>query len=354
LAQNTLGLRLFCSYSHQDEELRNEFAPYLAILEREGVITAWHDRKIQPGEEWAEKIDAEIQRSNLILLFISAHFIQSNYAFNIEMKKALEMHDSKRARVIPVLVRTTPLNGGLPFERLQMLPRDRAAVTSWPDRDQAWSAVTNELRALANSMIAAPERPLTSRRILLKCRSLPNEIICVFDNTALIGRSPACDIPVIQAPQGVGNQHARFHYDERKREFIIDDLDSRNGTYADGERVRTKTLRMGSRVNLGGELPFTFWRYDTAARACGTLLYSQGQKEIARYVLAPFRRAGIGTTIQDAIQVPLLAEGRAVGFLEVADEQLYYTRSSESGKERLRDGATIDAAVLKIDVRILE
>jgi hypothetical protein len=31
------------SYSHKDEKLRDELAAHLKILDRNGVITAWHD-----------------------------------------------------------------------------------------------------------------------------------------------------------------------------------------------------------------------------------------------------------------------------------------------------------------------
>src|SRR6185369_7435160 len=42
-------LRLFYSYSHKDELLRNELAKHLKLLERSGLITSWHDRRISAG-----------------------------------------------------------------------------------------------------------------------------------------------------------------------------------------------------------------------------------------------------------------------------------------------------------------
>lgn len=40
---------VFFSYSHKDEALRDELEVHLAMLKREGVISAWHDRKIFAG-----------------------------------------------------------------------------------------------------------------------------------------------------------------------------------------------------------------------------------------------------------------------------------------------------------------
>lgn len=40
-------VRLFYSYSHKDEALRNELETHLKLSQREGLINAWHDRKIE-------------------------------------------------------------------------------------------------------------------------------------------------------------------------------------------------------------------------------------------------------------------------------------------------------------------
>ena len=37
-------LEVFYSYSHKDEELRDELEKHLALLQRTGLIASWHDR----------------------------------------------------------------------------------------------------------------------------------------------------------------------------------------------------------------------------------------------------------------------------------------------------------------------
>jgi hypothetical protein len=39
------AIELFFSYFHKDEALRDELASHLKILERQGVISSWHDSK---------------------------------------------------------------------------------------------------------------------------------------------------------------------------------------------------------------------------------------------------------------------------------------------------------------------
>jgi hypothetical protein len=42
-------IKIFFSYSHKDELLRDELDKHLSILKRKGIIDAWHDRRIEAG-----------------------------------------------------------------------------------------------------------------------------------------------------------------------------------------------------------------------------------------------------------------------------------------------------------------
>lgn len=48
-------VNVFFSYSHKDEDLRNELESHLAALKRQGVIRTWHDRRITAGDEFADR-----------------------------------------------------------------------------------------------------------------------------------------------------------------------------------------------------------------------------------------------------------------------------------------------------------
>ncbi|MBI3799981.1 MAG: toll/interleukin-1 receptor domain-containing protein, partial [Deltaproteobacteria bacterium] len=116
--------------THPTTELRDKMAAHLKILERNGVITSWHDRKIPAGEEWKSAIDANFQCAEVILLLVSADFIASDYCYEIEMKGALERHEKGEARVVPIIVRPCRWQTA-PFGRLQALPKDGKPMTSW-------------------------------------------------------------------------------------------------------------------------------------------------------------------------------------------------------------------------------
>ncbi len=139
------ALDVFISYAHRDESLRAEFEEHLALLMREGEIRPWHDRRISAGDEWRGQIDYRLEAADLILLLISASFIDSDYCFDIETMRALERHATGEARVIPVILRPCDWTIG-PFAQLQALPRDGKAVTLWQNRDAAWLDVVRGLR----------------------------------------------------------------------------------------------------------------------------------------------------------------------------------------------------------------
>jgi internalin A len=144
-------LCLFYSYSHKDENLRNQLETHLKLLERQGVIATWDDRLIGAGEEWKNDISDKLERAEIILLLISSDFIASDYCYDIEMQRALQRHDAGEARVIPVIVRDVDWSSA-PFAKLQALPKDGKAVTLWADRDSAWKNVSEGIKRAAEAM----------------------------------------------------------------------------------------------------------------------------------------------------------------------------------------------------------
>jgi CheY-like chemotaxis protein len=136
---------LFYSYAHEDEKLRDELDGHLALLRRKGVIRPWHDRGIVPGQKWDEAIDARLSTADLILLLVSMDFLNSDYIWGKELATAIARAERGDASVVPVLLRAVDIEGA-PFAQLQGLPTDLRPVTSWPNRDEAWTDVAKGIR----------------------------------------------------------------------------------------------------------------------------------------------------------------------------------------------------------------
>lgn len=147
-------IEVFLSYSHRDERLRVKLENHLKILERQGLISGWHDRRITAGSEWAGKIDEHLNTAHVILLLVSDEFLASDYCYDIEMKRALERHENREARVIPIILRPC-LWQSAPFGKLQALPGG-CPVTDWPNRDKAFLDIAKGIKTAVEEINAKP------------------------------------------------------------------------------------------------------------------------------------------------------------------------------------------------------
>ena len=157
-------ITVFYSYSHKDEDLRNELDAHLAALRRSGLIREWHDRKILAGQEWEREISRYLDSAQLILFLLSADFVNSSYCVDVEVKRALEKQSAGEAVVVPVILR--PVVWGIipQFNRLQALPKDARPVTEWPSHDLAFVSVCEGILALVTRGRTTTRRTLSGSR----------------------------------------------------------------------------------------------------------------------------------------------------------------------------------------------
>jgi len=161
-AQPSQALEVFFSYAHRDETLRDELVKHLSPLQHQGVITAWHDRKITAGTEWAGAIDVHLQSAQIILLLVSADFMASAYCYDVEMQRAMARHEAKEARVIPVILRPVVWQGA-PFGKLQALPTGGNPITTWSNQDTAFVNVVYGILTVVQELTGRPvDSPVTS------------------------------------------------------------------------------------------------------------------------------------------------------------------------------------------------
>ena len=146
-------IEIFISYSHKDEDLKDELYIHLANLTRQGKIRPWQDRAIETGTEWDVEIKARLESARIILLLITPRFIASEYCFDKEMQRAMERHLAGTARVIPIIMKPCDWQD-TPFSKLQVLPKDAKSVTLWSDRDEALLNVIQGIRRVVELMQA--------------------------------------------------------------------------------------------------------------------------------------------------------------------------------------------------------
>jgi formylglycine-generating enzyme required for sulfatase activity len=156
------GVRLFFSYSHKDEELRDKLATHLSNLEWQGVISSWHDRKLVAGMEWDGEIKSQLDSAGIILLLISPDFIASKYCRDVEIPQAIQRHEGRTAYVVPVILRPFDWSDA-PFAKLQAFPKDAKPVTTWANQDEAFVSVTQGIRTAAKIFLENQKQKLEQK-----------------------------------------------------------------------------------------------------------------------------------------------------------------------------------------------
>ncbi|MEO1209253.1 MAG: TIR domain-containing protein [Cyanobacteria bacterium J06638_20] len=144
-------IEVFISYSHKDENLKDELYVHMANLTRQNKIKPWQDRVIEAGAEWDAEIKARLESAGVILLLITPRFIASEYCYDKEMQRAMQRHENGTARVIPIIMKPCDWQD-TPFSKLQVLPKDAKPVTSWDDLDEALLNVVQGIRRAVESL----------------------------------------------------------------------------------------------------------------------------------------------------------------------------------------------------------
>ncbi len=142
---------MFC-YAHRDHRLRDDLDMHLAPLKRELGLTAWFDGEILPGSEWDKEISKALDEAHIILLLISARFLDSKYCYDKELARALHRHDAKQACVIPIILEPCEWKKEA-FARLEVLP-----TKGTPIRHRTWRPQAEALFDVARGIRRATER----------------------------------------------------------------------------------------------------------------------------------------------------------------------------------------------------
>lgn len=147
------SLKVFLSYAHADEDMKNQLDRFLVNLKRSGSIEVWQDRQLLPGTEWNEAIKNEMAAADIILLLISVDFNASNYIWEKELATAMQRHEKGEARVIPVILRDCEWTD-MPYAKLQALPTDGNPISKYTDRDSAYTEVAKGIRRVVEFFAA--------------------------------------------------------------------------------------------------------------------------------------------------------------------------------------------------------
>ncbi|MCC6553456.1 MAG: FHA domain-containing protein [Polyangiaceae bacterium] len=144
-------VRIFCGHAPEDGALLSELEGSLAAARRAGLVELWSTRQIKPGEDADAAVRRALDGADLIILLISASFLNSDLCWHAEVLPAMERHARGAVRVIPVIARSCSWKDA-PFASLSPLPADGRAIADSPGRDRAWTAVADAVISAAEDV----------------------------------------------------------------------------------------------------------------------------------------------------------------------------------------------------------
>ena len=158
---------VFMSYSHADEAMRDRLETHLAMLKRDGVIEAWHDRRIVPGASLDGSIMAAVETAEVFLFLLSADFLASRYCYEVEMGRALARHEAGEVTILPIVLHACEWQHS-PLGKLLAVPRDGKPIAQFSYVEEAYLEVAKAIRtAIAarqpSTPAAAPRASISPR-----------------------------------------------------------------------------------------------------------------------------------------------------------------------------------------------
>jgi hypothetical protein len=167
----TPTLRIFCAYAIQDRVYFERLEKALAVPIQQQRIAVWHHGEITPGTEFDTEIENQLHRADMVLLFVSPEFMASDYCSTKEMQWALTRQQTGDARVIPLIVKSTPDWETTSLGLLQVLPTGKKPITTWKKQDEAFTDIANGLLKVVWEMQQEERFPAKEYRIFI--RELP-------------------------------------------------------------------------------------------------------------------------------------------------------------------------------------
>lgn len=155
--------KVFISYSHKDEDWKNRLQTQLAVLESQGLLSVWEDRKIAAGDDWYPEIERAIESAHIAILLISADFLSSKFIQGKEVPPLLERRKKEGLRVIPLILKPCPWQTVGWLSKIQGRPIENKPLSGFDEhyQDHHLSELALEINTLLNSTasITKPDTP---------------------------------------------------------------------------------------------------------------------------------------------------------------------------------------------------
>ena len=131
--------KIFVSYSHRDSDWLDRFniviSPYLKTENAE--LELWTDTDIEPGDRWFDEITEALKRAGVVVLFVSADFLASDFIMTHELPHIMRAAEDGTIRLFWVYVSPAAIDA-IKLDRFQAAHDIKRPLASLPqhERDQ--------------------------------------------------------------------------------------------------------------------------------------------------------------------------------------------------------------------------
>lgn len=136
---------VFISYSHRDKEWCEQIERALKALKfsrlnmadlKSGRLhdkshftySAWTDRDISPGQQWAQEIDAAITQARIAVLLVSTDFLASEFILEEEVPRLYDRQ--QELAILPLIVRPCVWNNTAWLQGIEVYPKGGTALST--------------------------------------------------------------------------------------------------------------------------------------------------------------------------------------------------------------------------------
>jgi len=159
-----MPINLLISYSHKDKDMLEKLEEHLAMLKRDGTIKAWCDRDIDAGQKLDPIIEEALGSASIFLFLVSSSFLNSDYAYKIEMERATKRESNgENVVIIPIILRFCEWQKS-PLSQFKALPEDGTPIKAWGDVDKAYLDVVRGIRRVAEKFDNSATANITSSK----------------------------------------------------------------------------------------------------------------------------------------------------------------------------------------------
>lgn len=135
-------MNIFVLYTPEDAHYWQQLQKHLAELQRQNVISTYHEGSMTAGSTIAAEMQTYLDRADMVLLLVSPDFIASDRQYHYA-----EQAQNAQKRIVPILVRPCMWQDPA-WGKLAPLPTSGKAVSQYDKADDGFFEVAQGLRKL--------------------------------------------------------------------------------------------------------------------------------------------------------------------------------------------------------------